>query len=84
LPTHTPLVQSLAEAQPNVGRHFGQIVPPQSMSVSEPFSMTSSQRGIWHLPPLHTPLWQSSPAPHSLPLMHALGQLPPQSTSDSS
>jgi hypothetical protein len=37
--------------------------------------------GAWHVPPVHTLLWQSVGAPHSLPVAQSAGHIPPQSTS---
>src|SRR3569623_2289910 len=54
--------------------------PPQSTSVSVPFSTMSVQDGtaqVLVVVPLQTPLVQSVAAPHFLPLAH-LGQAPPQ------
>jgi hypothetical protein len=61
--------------------HFGQLRPPQSTSVSVPFLTPSEQLGAWHLPTVHTLLWQSEPLVHILPDGHAGHVPPPQSMS---
>ena len=59
---HTPLPQSVPEAQPFERPHFSQVGPPQSMPVSCWFLRPSPQPGITQrfVLPLHTlPGWQS-------------------------
>jgi len=64
--------------------------PPQSTSLSLAFATASLQVGAWQHcskpgaqpPALHTPLWQSAPAPQPWPGAQS-GQAPPQSTSTS-
>ena len=60
-------------------RFMGAHDPPQSTSVSVPFSTMSVHEGTAQVlgDPLQTPLAQSPAALHFLPLAH-FGQLPPQ------
>jgi hypothetical protein len=77
---HTLLTQSFPDVQARPVAHLGQLAPPQSMSVSAPFSTLSVQVGDWQSPPVQTPLVQSPPALHVSPGTHG-PQEPPQSTS---
>src|SRR5579859_7807722 len=76
----TALVQSLAPVQSLPSAHFGQLAPPQSVSLSVPFFTPSGHAGARQVPAGQTPLWQSAAPPHVLPVSH-LAQLPPQSLS---
>ncbi len=81
LPTHLFILQSSDEQSP-LAWHIlpspqaGQVPPPQSVSVSVPFSTPSLQLGVWQVPFLQTPLLQSGPPLHILPSSQA-GQVPP-------
>jgi hypothetical protein len=55
-------------------------VPPQSTSVSVPFSVPSVQVGAWQIFDLHTSLAQSAFITHPAPAAHAGHEPPPQST----
>ncbi len=81
-PEHTPVSQSVPwlHVWPTV--HAGQ-PPPQSTSVSAPFSTLSLQVGAWHTLFVHTADWQSAPMMQPSPSAQP-GQTPPQSTSVSS
>jgi hypothetical protein len=83
LPMQILLVQSLLPPQILPLPHLVAQVPAQSTSVSVPFLVLSVQVAAWHLAgkPEQTPLAQSAPMPHSLPLAQLVGQEPPQSTS---
>jgi hypothetical protein len=91
---HAPLEQSPPQLQVRDTSQRGQgpsaarqVVnpPPQSISDSAPFLVTSWQVGSWQMPLRHTPLWQSLEARHIEPSAHFLlseaTQLPPQSVS---
>jgi hypothetical protein len=85
-PVHTPLVQSPGTAHPLVSAHFldGAQLPPQSVSVSDPFFTPSVQIGATQVVPLHTPLAQSLAIVHPPPVPHrAHVEAPPQSMPDS-
>src|SRR6478735_10661905 len=68
---HSPLMQSLGTTQGLSTPQGGQS-PPQSMSVSLPFLVWSSQPGAAHLALSQTPLSQSVPLLQPWPVMHAL------------
>ena len=74
--------QSLATVHILPSVHDGQVVPPQSMSLSVPLRTPSLHEGAVQVPAVQTPdlqpiaLVQASPSPHG-------PQLPPQSTSTS-
>ena len=81
------MVQSVGASQPWLRPHFLLLGapaqdPPQSTSVSVPFSSPSVQEGAWQRPPVQTLLVQSLALTHLRPVPH-LPQvlLPPQSTS---
>ena len=57
--------------------HFLQAPPPQSGEVSAPFFTVSVHVGVWHLAPVHTPLWQSPASLQPPPEAHAGQPLPP-------
>ncbi|WP_248354746.1 hypothetical protein [Anaeromyxobacter oryzae] len=80
LPLQAPLAQSPLEAQVLAVPQRGQVVPPQSTSVSVPFLTASAQLGDWHEPDAQTPLEQSRPRTQALPSAHAGQAPPPQST----
>ena len=56
-----------------------------SSQASAPLVTPSPQAAAWHMPPVHTPLWQSLPVPQAWPSAQRLPWLtqvePPQSTS---
>jgi hypothetical protein len=53
-PEQTPLWQSPATVQSPFVAHPPQVPPPQSTSVSAPFSVPSVHVGAWHTPPEQT------------------------------
>jgi hypothetical protein len=63
--------------------HWGQVGPPQSVSVSIPFCIVSVHVGPGgaHVPPMQLLLTQSEFTPHMSPFMHWGQSGPPQSTS---
>jgi hypothetical protein len=76
---HTPLWQSVAARQACPEVQAGQIPPPQSTSVSDPFVTESTQ--LMQMPDGHMPLEQSESTAQTDPSAQT-GQLPPpQSTS---
>jgi hypothetical protein len=75
---HEPLVQS-APTRHLPWTHFAQL-PPQSVSVSEPFWTVSEHDGTWQTPPAQLLLVQSLLVLHASPSAHA-GQVEPQSVS---
>jgi len=75
----TPDTQSVGTRQLLLSAHLGQVLPPQSTSVSSPF-FTLSVQEVVQTPPLQAPDAQSVPALHDLPMPQAV-QAPPQSTS---
>jgi hypothetical protein len=77
-PEQSPLLQSRLEPHFLLFAQFAQL-PPQSTSVSLPFSTWSLQLAAAQWPALQTPLTQSPAAPHATPSEHA-GHVPPQST----
>src|SRR5215471_18935551 len=83
LPVHVALWQSPATMQPNPLTHFeaGAHEPPQSTSVSVPFSTPSLHAGTWHTLVVHFLLVQSLLTEHALPLAQLGHEAPPQSTS---
>jgi hypothetical protein len=66
-PLQTFVVQSAPVAHPSPTSQSSGHVPPQSMSVSEPFSTPSVQVAGWQTLPEHTWLWQSVPVKHPAP-----------------
>jgi hypothetical protein len=82
VPLHTPLEQSVASAQLEPSLH-AEHVPPQSVSVSEPFLAPSLQVGAWQVAglPEQTLLVQSVETEQSLVSAHLAQVPPPQSTS---
>jgi hypothetical protein len=58
----------------------GEQLPPQSIADSVPFLKPSVQLGAAHTRLVQTPLAQSAPVAHPLPLAHAGHVPPPQST----
>src|SRR5690606_25123451 len=101
LPSITPLVHSIGrqtlpmqmfDAQSRGSMHASplpqgaQVPPPQSMSVSLPLRMPSTQAPGWQKPPVHVAVEsaQSALPMHMLPFGHFVLQLPPQSRSVSS
>ena len=79
---HVPVEQSFDDAHSFEWAHFPQL-PPQSVSVSLPFSTPSVQVGAWQAggKPEHTLLEQSGLALHALFAAHAEQSEPPQSVS---
>jgi hypothetical protein len=81
---HTRLVQSFVTKQPALSAHAGQL-PPQSTSVSLPFSIPSPQLVAWHVPFEQATLSQSSLVAQCWSVtQRAHPVLPPQSMSVSS
>src|SRR5207237_662863 len=68
-PSQTPLVQSIAPAQPLPSAHFAQL-PPQSVSVSEPFFTVSVHVTGRHFFAVHVALAQSAGTSHAFPSAH--------------
>jgi hypothetical protein len=70
-------------AQPCPAAHLAHTGPPQSVSVSPPFLMPSTQVGLagTQMLPTQEPLLQSEPAPQIQPLEHLTQAAPPQSMS---
>jgi hypothetical protein len=83
LPLQEPSTQSAPVVQAWPVLHLVAQLPPQSTSVSSPFTTPSLQLGSAHTFPEQTPLRQSACAEHCLPRSQP-AQLPPQSTSVSS
>jgi hypothetical protein len=81
LATQSPLVQSEFTLHPPVTAQGEQLGPPQSMSVSLPFLMRSSQRGTAQTLLVHRPLTQSRSAAQPALLGQGAQLGPPQSTS---
>ena len=86
-PTHSPAWQTLVLQSPfwrhfAAAAHLGQLGPPQSVSVSVPFSAPSAQVGFWQTESTHAWLLQSDALEQFFPGVHG-AQEPPQSTSDS-
>jgi len=77
---HTPLWQSAAAPHPAPGAHFSVHEPPQSTSLSLPFSTVSEHVGDWQTLPVHTELAQSCGTPQAAPGAHFVVHEPPQST----
>jgi hypothetical protein len=75
------LTQSAGKRQFSKSSHGGQLVPPQSTSVSVPFRNVSVQPGIWHTAAKQKPVVQSFRSMHVLPGPQLVAQVPPQSTS---
>jgi hypothetical protein len=78
-----PLAQSLPAKHAFPSRQRGQgVFPPQSTSVSPPFTIPSLHVGAGrHTPPLQRPLAQSLPLKHAFPSPHFGHVPPPQSMS---
>jgi hypothetical protein len=71
VPLQTPLAQSLAIVHPPpVPQRAHVEVPPQSVPDSSPFLTPSVQLGAWHAFIVQTPLTQSPPPVHPLPVGH--------------
>jgi hypothetical protein len=84
VPTHADDEQSGFERQTRPSGQRGQVLPPQSVSVSVPFFTMSTQDAATQIfTLLHTMEAQSSGARQARPVPQP-GQLPPQSTSVSS
>jgi hypothetical protein len=83
LPEHTPLAQSPATAQVFAESQGGQ-PPPQSTSVSVPFSTPFAQLAVLQEPAVQCPEAQSWARAHVAPFAHAAHAPPPQSTALSS
>jgi hypothetical protein len=79
-PLHAPLVQSLPTPQRLPAGH-GLHVPPQSVSISPPFSTESAHVGFWQTLAAQTRLLQSFAPRQLAPPVHAVQVPPPQSTS---
>jgi hypothetical protein len=81
---HTPLVQSLLDAQvaPVAQVLAGAQLPPQSVEGSVPFFTPSEQLGTWQTELVHTELTQSPATEQATPFEHLRvgAQVPPQST----
>ena len=78
-----PLSQSRDDSHRRPDEHAGQLPPPQSIAVSSPFRMSSTQSGFSstvHRPASQLSLLQSRPRRHFLPGWHAGHSPPPQST----
>ena len=78
---HHAEMQSRSAIQSLPRLHGAQAGPPQSSSVSLPFSLPSRQSGASSAqrPPSQRPVWQSAGARHSAPAAHGAHE-PPQST----
>ena len=81
--TQLPLRQSPTLLQVCPAAHLGQTGPPQSVSVSPPFLMPSTQVGLAGTQTLaaQAPLLQSEPTLQIHPFWHLPQAFPPQSTS---
>src|SRR5262245_24755419 len=82
-PPQTPLAQSVPTLHFRPDVHFWQVLPPQSMSDSPPFSWLSLQLGVLHfvVTGSQKPPMQSVCAMQVFPSMHFWQSVPPQSTS---
>src|SRR5207245_2329504 len=82
-PLQTPLVQSAPARHAWPSPQSGQVLPPQSTSLSVPFLTPSPQVGAARTDELHTRPWQTPATAQFFPLAHLVGQEAPQSTSPS-
>src|SRR4051812_470737 len=86
MPLQTPLAQSVPTRHFLLVAHPGQLGPPQSLSVSFPFSWLSLQVAVeqWNVMGSQTVLVQSASTAHTLLLAHVGHTPPPQLRSVSS